>query len=97
MVSLERTGWGGANKLTLLGLGHIPLHDVGLGDPDILGQLDGTIAATAQLEMISTRKNRRGGSPLTAPMTRTLGRRPAAFLPVSSVSLTESISRLWLA
>ena len=36
-------------RTTLLGLLHIPLNDVGLGNTDILGQLNSTLTATTQL------------------------------------------------
>lgn len=40
----------GCKKLTLGGLGHIPLDDVGLGNTNILGQLNSTLATASQLE-----------------------------------------------
>lgn len=36
-------------RTTLLGLLHIPLNDVGLGNTNILGQLNSTLTATTQL------------------------------------------------
>jgi hypothetical protein len=38
-------------KLTLRGLGHIPLNDVGLGNTNILGQLNSTLATATQLDI----------------------------------------------
>jgi hypothetical protein len=41
----------GCIRLTLRCLGHIPLDDVGLGNTNILGQLNSTLATASQLEI----------------------------------------------
>lgn len=99
MVS-RRTTKPGSKQLrhTLLGLLHIPLDDVGLGNADILGQLNSTLAAASELKAVRiSTQHPTNMSELTAPMTRTLGERPDAFLPASRDSFTDWMSRSWLA